>query len=270
MAYYFPLIFDLSLVKRGHSRERIYNTMKLPSAFLVVVVALGWTSASWTEAWSGCGPGGGYSVMIRPGGRLETRTILSPELIPRRRHRHRHREHPRELLRRQQQKQLELWDRSSNPTIQLVQYQIRDTDLEFMVALDVPGVLAEDIDVALENDSQVLAISGEREKLGEHGSTYRVPFAQKFFLEDETIDIDKFSASLKNGVLVVTAPKRVSERTRKIPVVSEEEEEQFIGDASSSSVSNVSLKQDQENLEDTNDGIAPNDSTISDEDPIDK
>ena len=244
--------------------------MKLSSAFLVVVVAHGWTSVSWTEAWSGCGPGGGYSVMIRPGVRMETRTILPPELIPRRRHRHR--EHPRELLRRQQQqKQLELWDRSSNPTIQLVQYQIRDTDLEFMVALDVPGVLAEDIDVALENDSQVLAISGEREKLGEHGSTYRVPFAQKFFLEDETIDIDKFSASLKNGVLVVTAPKRVSERTRKIPVVSEEEE-QFIGDtsSSSSSVSNISLEQDQETLEGTNDGIAPSDSTISDEDAINK
>ena len=83
------------------------------------------------------------------------------------------------------------------------------------------------------------------------------------------MDVEKFTANLKNGVLIVTAPKdleRVAKRIRKIPVVSEDEEEQFHGDTKDrSSASNIARKQDQDTMADTDDDMAPTDSTKEDE-----
>lgn len=135
--------------------------MKLPSASTLLVVAVTGTVVSWTDAWSGCGPGCGYGVVIRPGGQVDTswtKLIMPPERISRRR---------RQQLeqKRWRNRPQEFWDRPANPTIQSLPYQIRDTDREYTVTLDVPGVLPEELDVALEDDGQVLAISGEREKM---------------------------------------------------------------------------------------------------------
>jgi len=185
--------------------------MKLSAQnFLLVSSAV--AVAPMASAWS-CGPGG-YGVFVRPGITTNNmETILTPSEVRRRQ---------REMLSRQQ----ELFDRA-NPR-KSVRYQIFDTENEFKVALDVPGVLTEDIDVGIEDDGKILAISGQREKMSASGDTYRVQFAQNFAIDDETIDVGKFSAHLKNGVLVVTAPKdlqRIQESIRKIPVVAEEEED---------------------------------------------
>lgn len=98
-------------------------------------------------------------------------------------------------------------------------YEIVNDDEKFQIAVDVPGVKMEDIHVSLENDNSVLSISGVREASGE---SYRFTskFSQSFSL-DPSIDIDKFSANMKDGVLVVTAPKdmkRLEQSVRNIPI----------------------------------------------------
>lgn len=98
-------------------------------------------------------------------------------------------------------------------------YEIINDDQKFQVAVDVPGVKMEDIHVSLEHDNSVLSISGEREASGE---SYRFTskFSQSFSL-DPSIDIDKFAASMKDGVLIVSAPKdmkRLEQSVRNIPI----------------------------------------------------
>jgi len=133
-------------------------------------------------------------------------------------------ESPSQMLRRQQ----DLMNRVFGEpffTESYPQYEVSQDDEKFEVAIDVPGVKAEDVNVSLENDGKVLAISGQRTDKGENyvGST---SFSQRFSL-DRSIDAEKFSASLKNGVLVVTAPrdlKRIEASTRKIPVMKSAED----------------------------------------------
>ena len=75
----------------------------------------------------------------------------------------------------------------------------------------------EDIDVSVEDN--VLTVSGHRESAD---ASYRFTsrFSQSFSL-DPAVDMDKFSASMENGVLVVTAPKdmkKIESNVRKIPI----------------------------------------------------
>ena len=103
-------------------------------------------------------------------------------------------------------------------------YDINDDDSMFQVTMDVPGVLLSDIDVAVEEASdglQVLKIRGQRE-IGNQKEEPRVVKFSKSFALDPTVDSEKVSAQLNNGVLVVSAPKVVvdtEEKTKKIPVV---------------------------------------------------
>uniref|UniRef100_A0A7R9Z495 SHSP domain-containing protein n=1 Tax=Pseudictyota dubia TaxID=2749911 RepID=A0A7R9Z495_9STRA len=102
-------------------------------------------------------------------------------------------------------------------------YEIRTTDEKFEVALDVPGVAREDIEITLEEDGKVLMIQGERELLGvtEEGELEKVKFSEKFDF-DENANSDKISARLEKGVLVVAAPKKIPDEgtnRKSIPVM---------------------------------------------------
>lgn len=103
-------------------------------------------------------------------------------------------------------------------------YEITNTDEKFELAVDVPGVKASDVNITLENDGQVLAISGEREAKGDNYS-YSSKFYQSFSL-DPAIITEKFDANIKDGVLVITAPKEVKKieaSSQKIPITVAEE-----------------------------------------------
>mmetsp|Transcript_21713 Transcript_21713/g.60438 ORF Transcript_21713/g.60438 Transcript_21713/m.60438 type:complete len:288 (-) Transcript_21713:267-1130(-) len=96
-------------------------------------------------------------------------------------------------------------------------YEIVDNDELFKLAVDVPGIKMEDINVSLED--HILTVSGSRESSNEN-SRCTSRFSQSFSL-DATVDVEKFSANLENGVLVVTAPKdlkRIEDNIRKIPI----------------------------------------------------
>lgn len=95
-----------------------------------------------------------------------------------------------------------------------------DGDAVFVQA-ELPGLKLEDITVNVEND--VLTLTGERKSERDEGHHVRErwhgAFARSFKLP-RTIDVEKISATLKDGVLTVQLPKRESIKPRKIEVKS--------------------------------------------------
>lgn len=98
-------------------------------------------------------------------------------------------------------------------------YELTDNDEKFQVAVDVPGMTNKDISIAIEEDGKLLTIKGSRESSSENYH-FSSKFSQCFSI-DPSVEIDKLTASLDNGVLVVSAPKdlkRIEQRVRTIPI----------------------------------------------------
>ena len=99
---------------------------------------------------------------------------------------------------------------------------IKETDKEFVIHADIPGVDPDDIDVHMEDG--MLSIKGERESESkEEREGYkrverqRGSFYRRFSLPD-TANAEKISAKSKNGVLEITIPKQEKAHPRKISV----------------------------------------------------
>lgn len=88
---------------------------------------------------------------------------------------------------------------------------ISETETEFKVNVEMPGIDEEDIQIRLEKDSLVL--SGEKKvESEEKDKTYhrverRYGSFQRVIPFNTQLDEDKVSAVFKNGVLTVTLPK---------------------------------------------------------------
>ena len=91
------------------------------------------------------------------------------------------------------------------PTVDVV-----EDDQKLELYADVPGVKQEDLDISVEKD--VLTIKGERKGARQPGS-----FSRSFTLPKH-VDVDKIAASLKDGVLTLTLPKRPEAQPRAIKV----------------------------------------------------
>merc|ERR1712188_123779 len=87
----------------------------------------------------------------------------------------------------------------------------------FELAVSVPGMTEDDIDVRL--DKGRLTIQGQKVN-----STETSHFTSKFyksFALDPIVDVTKLTATLKDGVLAVSAPKdltKLEENVRTIPI----------------------------------------------------
>merc|ERR1712188_241649 len=95
-------------------------------------------------------------------------------------------------------------------------YELVDNNEKFELTVDVPGVKEEDIEIKLEDN--LLTVQGQRMAASET-SKFSSKFSKTFSL-DQTVDVEKFTASLKNGVLTVSAPKdlaKLEENIRRIP-----------------------------------------------------
>merc|ERR1712137_216616 len=96
-------------------------------------------------------------------------------------------------------------------------YELIDNEEKFQLTVDVPGIKEEDLDIKL--DDGQLTVKGQRVAESE-SSRISSRFSQSFYL-DPTVDVDNFTATLKNGVLVVSAPKdlgKLEENVRRIPI----------------------------------------------------
>merc|ERR1712124_118515 len=98
-------------------------------------------------------------------------------------------------------------------------YDLIDNADKFELRLDVPGVKKDDICIKIDDDKNLI-VKGTRVYETETTKS-KSKFKQMFSL-DKAVDVDRFSATMTNGVLVVTAPKRnqqLLKDSRKIPIV---------------------------------------------------
>lgn len=116
-----------------------------------------------------------------------------------------------------------LFDARFNPVSEWTPaVDVRETEKEYVIHADVPGVKPEDIDITLEND--VLTIKGSRNwESGQESESYkrveraRGTFFRRFVLPDTT-DSASVSANFRDGVLEIVIPKQEKALPRKIKV----------------------------------------------------
>lgn len=122
----------------------------------------------------------------------------------------------------QQKREVEKKQESTVPArVYVPVTDIFETNAALMLALEMPGVDRENIDVKLE--SGVLTIEGEID-FGKYEGMYPVyteynvgNYARSFELSSN-IDQDRISAELKEGVVMLTLPKVEKAKPRKIKV----------------------------------------------------
>ena len=89
-----------------------------------------------------------------------------------------------------------------------------ENEKEYYLAMDVPGMSKNDIEVTF--DSNRLKISGQRKS--DKYNSYEYGKMERFFSVPRNVETDKISAKIDNGVLKVLLPKAKSSLGRKISV----------------------------------------------------
>jgi len=97
---------------------------------------------------------------------------------------------------------------------------VRANEDELVFACDVPGVKRDDLEITIEGGT--LTIRGRRQYQG--GENERVllgrsygAFEKRFTLPD-TVDAERMTADLADGVLTVTVPKQPKAKPRRIAI----------------------------------------------------
>lgn len=91
----------------------------------------------------------------------------------------------------------------------LPQTRLVDTNQQqFQVAMDIPGVDPDDLEVSIDNDARTIQLVGNRRD--DHGDV--IGCFEKFLDVNDNVDLDSLVVQHDNGVLTVWAPK---DNTRK-------------------------------------------------------
>ncbi|HPN84323.1 MAG TPA: Hsp20/alpha crystallin family protein [Victivallales bacterium] len=91
-------------------------------------------------------------------------------------------------------------------------FEVAETDTEFNVTAELPGLTEKDVEINLEEN--ILTIKGEKkEEKNEKKKNYhlyerRYGSFQRSFSLPQNSDADKINASVKNGVLEIKIPKK--------------------------------------------------------------
>uniref|UniRef100_A0A7S4HWL5 SHSP domain-containing protein n=1 Tax=Odontella aurita TaxID=265563 RepID=A0A7S4HWL5_9STRA len=97
-------------------------------------------------------------------------------------------------------------------------YEISENGEQCQLAVDVPGVKAQDMNVQLDHGGRMLRLWGGRKVI--RGDTTSETKFEKCFTIDQSVDTDRIMANLADGVLVVTVPKNPHHVDNKnIPIV---------------------------------------------------
>jgi HSP20 family protein len=97
---------------------------------------------------------------------------------------------------------------------------ILENDNEISIFADMPGVRPENADIRFENGELTLHghCSPRHDVANYLAAEYGIGDFYRVFTINETIDADKITAELKNGVLTVHLPKSEAVKPRKIAV----------------------------------------------------
>jgi HSP20 family protein len=97
---------------------------------------------------------------------------------------------------------------------------VYELENEFVVALDLPGITHDALDVGINEDK--LMIRGERQPLAEPQNPRRAERPQGRFLRKFTlppvIDREAITADYKDGVLLLHLPKRTEQQSRRVKI----------------------------------------------------
>ena len=107
--------------------------------------------------------------------------------------------------------------------------EIKQTETEYKVKVQLPGVKKEDIDVELDNDFMTITAEIEEEKEENeqkeknakyHTCEFRYGKYKRTISFDQAIKIEDTFADYKNGVLIITLPKQKIEesKTKKLEI----------------------------------------------------
>lgn len=84
----------------------------------------------------------------------------------------------------------------------------------FQVAVDLPGVERQDIDISFQGDYLTITAERRPNEVGQPGGR---KFTKKFVLIEDEVEVDQINATLKNGILLVSAPKKTKVEKEEEP-----------------------------------------------------
>ena len=101
---------------------------------------------------------------------------------------------------------------------------VRESDNDFVVTAELPGLAKDTVDITIENG--VLSLSGEKKEEREEGVAdsgryvleRRYGRFQRSFSLPRGVDADNVSAKFSDGILTVTLPKSATAKPRQIKI----------------------------------------------------
>ena len=131
------------------------------------------------------------------------------------------------LLRKRQEKSYAQLNRiarhqlreATNPNKVIPNVDVSETRECIRVMVDLPGVLAKDIDVTIDNG--VLCIEGSRKIMDPNDAVCvkKQRFIRRYAIDTDVVDCADATAVLSNGVLTFRAPKKTRKQVVRVPVV---------------------------------------------------
>ena len=115
------------------------------------------------------------------------------------------------------------WRAELGERVPQIKLDLHETDADYVVKADVPGVKKEDIDVRIDGDK--VTISAEVKKQTEEKKDGRLlraerqtGFAQRSFTLPCLVDEARAVARYQNGVLELTLPKKATTASKRLPI----------------------------------------------------
>jgi HSP20 family protein len=98
---------------------------------------------------------------------------------------------------------------------------VAETDAEYWITAELPGVPLENVKVEVEGDA--LMLSAVKQPHDENGRNYRhverrYGTATRTFTLPKAVNRDEVQATMKDGVLAIRVPKTEAARPRRIPI----------------------------------------------------
>ncbi len=125
-----------------------------------------------------------------------------------------------ELTKQERRGEMATTERTRGGLTYLPRVDIFESDTETAIFADMPGVRAEDLDIRFDNGE--LSIFGKvtprHENVELTVGEYGIGDFFRTFLISESVDSEKISAELKNGVLSLHLPKSEAAKPKRISV----------------------------------------------------
>ena len=108
-----------------------------------------------------------------------------------------------------------------NEGVRMPLVNINETDKDYVVTVELPGVQKKDLDVSIDGDQLVVTAERSEKVESDEGLLRREIRSEKFrrsFTLGQTVDREAIKAKLENGILRISLPKKAESVGRKVDV----------------------------------------------------